>query len=541
MAVVVTIASLLALWSVVTPPLSTVDEPAHFNSVLRLMQGGGWPPPETAPFVEGTFVALQEAGNPRRGTPALDELPAPEERSEIVPLDGPGLDGVRATDWMTQHPPTYYAIVAIALTALGGETWRWDQLVAGARLISVLFVTAGVVFALSAIRRVTSSSLAAIIGIAAVLAVPQFFNVLSLVTNDAFAVLVGSAMVYFLSCAMTASPGSRRQLIFSAGSGLLLGLALLTKGTMLAAAPAVVIGLLVVGFRQPSASWPRRLLPATVAATAAVIIGGWWWLRNLLVFGQLQSSRSGSGRTVVPFDNYDLFDFVRRASTQLVRTFWGSIRHALDFPTVVVLGLTTVFVAGVVLVLVRSPRRWIVVLLAIAPLLTVALISFHAWEVYWSTGRIVGIQGRYLFPAIAVYALVAALAWQVLVVPLDRSARALASGLTVVGTLGVAVYGVMFAFQTRWGSVGWRAMIDASAWPASAVLVLSVGWLAAGAATAGLAAFTAAHASGGVRAIGTGRETSTDAMASREYRGSPKIDDAHREDVGATNRDTGLT
>ncbi|MDY0909006.1 glycosyltransferase family 39 protein [Microbacterium sp. CFBP9034] len=484
-AVLIAIGALLTLWSIVTPPLSTVDEPVHFNSVLRLMQGGGWPPPQTAPVLEGTFVALQEAGNPFKGTPALDVLPVAEDRSVVTQMTGTALDGATGVDWMTQHPPTYYGLTAGILTVIGAADWRWDQLAAGARVVSVLFALGGAAFALAAVRRVTSWTAASIIGGLAILTVPQFFNVLSLVTNDSLTLLACSGMIYFLVRALTTRDPSWRSGVFDAiGAGAFLGLGLLTKGTMLTAIPAALIILLVAGLRTDG-SWMRRLTPAAVAMASAFAIGGWWWLRNILVFGEIQSSNSGSGREDEAFDGYSLAGFARLVVWQLARTFWGSIRPNLRLPDWAIVLMGVVFLAALVFVLIRSKSRLVVALIGGVPLLTAGLITFHAWEVFWNSGRIVGIQGRYFFPAITFYMLVIALAWQLLTAPRRRATRMVAAATTGVIAVSIGLWGTAVTFRRRWGSVegGWDAMASAGPFSSIAVACLVV--------TAAIAAITA--------------------------------------------------
>jgi hypothetical protein len=474
--ILLAVGALLTFWSIITPPLSTVDEPVHFNSILRVMQGGGWPPPQSAPVLEGTFVALQEAGNPFKGTPALGEMPRPEDRSVVTDLSAGNLDGVTGLDWMTQHPPTYYGLTAGILTILGAGEWRWDQLVACARVISIAFTVGGVAFALASVRRVTSWSAATLIGGLAVVSVPQFFNVLSLVTNDSLTVLACSGMIYFVVRSLTPrEPGWRPALIDAIGAGAFLGLGLLTKGTMLTAIPALLLALLVAGWRTEG-SWLRRITPAAVAMATAFAIGGWWWLRNILVFGEIQSSNSGSGREDEPFDGYSLSGFVRLVAWQLTRTFWGSIRSSLSLPTWSVVLLGGAFAVALVFVLVRSRMRLVVALIGVVPLLTAALIVFHAWEVFWNSGRIVGIQGRYFFPSITLYMLVIALAWQMLSLPRPRGVRVAfavaAGGLAVL----VGAWGTMFVYRQRWGAIdgGWSAMVNAGPFDSAAVALVAI-------------------------------------------------------------------
>jgi hypothetical protein len=447
-ATVVALAALLSFWAVTAPPLATVDEPRHINSVVRLMQGGGWPPPRTAPMTEGVLLAMREAGH-SLGAQPVTPVPA-GERSVILPLDAPGPRGTDQLDWMNQHPPTYYAVVAAAMTMIGAQNWAWDSLVMGMRLLSILMVVGGAVFIIAALRRLTASAAAIVLGVLAILAVPQFFNVLGLVTNDALAVLAASGFLYFLVRAWTEPPGAHRRVLWDAfGAGVLLGVGLLTKGTLLTAIPAVFLTLLVVGIRR-GGPWYRRLLPAAVAMAIAFVVGGWWYLRNLLVYGQIQSSNSSGSRLPEPADGYSLGRFARVVSEQLVETFWGSIRSTLTLPMWMTVVLTVAVLAAFVIAVVSSRNRGLVLLLLVYPLAVAGLIIFHAWEVYWNSLRLVGIQGRYFFAAIALFACVIALAWTAVERWSPRPVRATTAVLLTAGVLGVAFWGTRYAFRDRW-------------------------------------------------------------------------------------------
>ena len=477
--VLVALAGMLAFWSVLTPPLSTVDEPMHFNSVLRLIQGGGWPPPQSAPVLEGTFVAAQEAGNPFRGTASI-ETPEPADRSVVTDLVGDSYEGVTDIDWMTQHPPTYYGIVAGVLTAVGGAEWRWDQLALGMRLFSGVFVVGAFAFVLASLRRGTGSPAAAIVGGAAILSVPQFFNVLGLVTNDSLTVFASSGMLYFLVRALTAAPSGAPKSLQSVmsdavGAGVFLGIGLITKGTMLTAIPVVFVALLIVGWRVAS-SW-RKLLPAAAGMLIAFAIGGWWWLRNILVFGEIQSSNSGTGRNPESFDGYSLLEFFQIAVRQLTRTFWGSMRASLELPRWSIPVFVTVLALALVFVLVRSRGRVVIGVLSIFPLAIAGLLVFHAWEVFWNEGRIVGLQGRYFFVAITIYCLIIAYAWQALVAAAPPAVRAVGA----VGAMGIAAaigaLATALVFSRRWFAgadtlgAAWDAMAASTAVGTAPVLI----------------------------------------------------------------------
>jgi len=504
-AVIVAIAATGVFWAALTPPAQSVDEPVHVNSVIRLMQGGGWPAPQSAPVLEATAVATIEAGRPWMDRTwddqlELDTLPAAEDRSVVGGMDQPiTRDGKPMIDWMTQHPPTWYAIAAVAMNVAGADEWRWDQLYFGIRMVSITFVTAAAGFVLAGIRRLTGSPAAAMIGTLAIFTSAQFFNVLSMATNDSLAVFAGAGLLFFLIRALTSRDGIwRSRWLDTLGAAGFLGLGLLTKGTLLTAIPVVFLALLIAGIRG-GGGWIRRLLPAAVSMAVAFAIGGWYYFRNILVYGEIQSSNSGTGRAAEAFDDYSLPYYLSTAATRVASSFWESTRPYLMLPGWLLAALLILTVVATVIVFVRSPQRLTIAVLAVYPLCVVGLLVFHGWEVYWNNGRLVGLQGRYLFPAIVIYGGVIALAWLATFGRARRGAvRAVSAAVLSLGLLAVGVVGIAVDFRYRWMRDGesfgeaWTAMAESGA-----ATPVAIGVFAAVATLAGLIAVVAATTAAG--------------------------------------------
>lgn len=492
------VAGLLVFWALMSPPLATIDEPRHVNSVLRILQGGGWPPPYTATMTEGTLVAMEEAGNPLVA-PSLAEIPGPDDRAVVTELTEAGLNGAEPRDWMNQHPPTYYGLIAGGLSVLGADDWRWDQQLMAMRLMSVSMVVGGVLFVAGSVRRMSGSAAAAVIGVLAIVSVPQFFNVLSLVTNDALAVLASSGFLYFLVRAwreQRVRPG--RVFGWSAAAGALLGVGLLTKGTLLAAIPVVFATLLVVGWRL-GGRWHMRLAPAAISMAVAFAVGGWWYLRNIIVYGEIQASNGGTGRNAAPAEGYDFREFASSAIAQLAESFWGSIRATLSFPPAVLVLLVILTVAALVVTLVWSKDRVFFATLLILPACIAGLILFHAWEVYWNGNYLAGVQGRYFFGGITIYSLLFAVAWTIAVRRASAIGRGVSSLALGAAFLLMGMWGARHAFVHRWASPegvvrAWADAAQAGPFSATALTVtVAIVCLASASALLCLGALASRH------------------------------------------------
>lgn len=480
-----TLFAVLALWATLTPGFSTVDEPRHFNSVVRLVQGGGWPEPRTAPFLEATAVAEQESG----GTDPQERGRVPaSERSPVLGLDAPESADPRL-DWMTQHPPGYYGVVAAAVSAsdavIPGEQ-RWDQTLLVMRLVSCLMTAAALPFIARSVLLVTGSTAASLVGAASFLLVPQLFNSHSLVTNDAMITLLGSVMTW---AGVRAFMRPETLVSSSVYGGIALGIGLFTKGLMLPAVAVLAMFLLVAG-RRAGRGWRPRFWIPLAGGAIAFAIGGWWWVRNIVVFGQIQSSNNSAPRAAEPFDGYSFTGFLVEALARLNRTFWGSIRPpaGYDGTLLTVVGAAAVLVVLAALVL--SRHRGILALTAVYPALVTVLFTTNAWRIYWNDDFLAGIQGRYLYSGFVFVALAFGLLWQESSRRLGRTTGIVAAAAVMAGAAVSVVGGYVYAFGVQWGGQGgtpverYTAMVDASPVP----VWLHLTWLAATAVLGLLAA-----------------------------------------------------
>lgn len=497
--------ALMVLWSIVTPNFRNPDEPQHVNSVLRLAEGGGWPAPGEA-FVlpevlraktlTGFSAVDGQQGNWVGGTllPGVRETIPPDELMYYAPFSGrpvtppedrlpfPQLELTRDVDLqqhgdqMTQHPPLYYAVSAAVVRATGSLDWPFDRTLTLMRLVSVAMVGFLPLMAFSVTRRLTGNRRLADAAALLPLGIPQLASLGGSVSNDALVILLGGLMTVLLARLLTGDRSWRTYLLVAG----VLGLALLTKGTLLVLVPVVGVAV-VVGARRAAAGVPALAWRPTIVRLAAVwglafVIGGWWWAVNILRYGTVQPS---GFQAVVPTDRprSPLPEFTRIFWEKTTATFWGTFGQ-LELPLnqVVVTVLTLVVIAAVALAWRRKGLRTVLFVLLAFVLLTIVAVYVETYSAHLENGRYAGMQGRYLFGGlIAVFAAMA-----IGVGGLGREGGRLQRWLPTIVlplVLLVAVYGLLVAFDGYYIDVGWTV---ADAWKRMVDWSAAPGWMATG-------------------------------------------------------------
>ncbi len=352
-----------------TPPWQAPDEPAHYNYVRHLAEGRGLP--ELRP---GDWDAAY-----------LDFL-----KANRFP---PGAD-IGPIRYEFHQPPLYYLLLAPIYLAAGGS-------LPALRLVSLAVGALAVVGVYLVGRRLFPAEPGIALGAAGVAAaLPQNLAVLASVNNDALAEAVASGLLAWGVAGLT----GRRTWGWALAGGLLAGLGLLTKTTVY---PLVGLAVLLTLVPGPKADGPGRLKTFAAVAGLALLLGGWWFLRNAAVYGGLDIFGLGRHDQVVvgqprtgPLSARLLLDW----SLTAFRSFWLQLGWmgvpAEDWVYGLLAAVTLLGLGGLVLLARDSgPTRPApaAVWLGLAAALVAAQFAAYNLQFYQP-------QGRYLFPAMAVWA-----------------------------------------------------------------------------------------------------------------------------------------
>jgi hypothetical protein len=166
-ALTVAFAAVLAVWAVVTTTYKAPDEPTHVDAVLHLAIGDGWPAPGAMHYLNA--VHDTQISNMRQSTDVNQTW------GELL-REFPGVHPT-SIDQMSQHPATYYALAAGVLQLVHFEDLRWDLAVMVLRLFDALLVLPLPFLAWATVRRLTRSPRAALVGGAAVFALPEVASI----------------------------------------------------------------------------------------------------------------------------------------------------------------------------------------------------------------------------------------------------------------------------------------------------------------------------------------------------------------------------
>jgi hypothetical protein len=376
------------------------------------------------------------------------------------------------------HPPLYYALVALVIAPIDttdhelhlarnyAATFVGDPACCGrniyyhfdsqnfpytrtslavhlARLLSIFFsaLTVAATFFIAETIQAPSSNLQSLIPLTAAAIVafnPSFLFASALISNDAPLAALSSLVLLLWTCWLTARAAF--DLKSSALVGVLIALALLTKTTALGLVPLTILVFAYLAFRARD----LRLFISTTGIFLAIIlvVSGWWFARNQMLYGdplalklvQVSALFPRAGELTLP----ELFQI---SLPWMWQTFWGGPTPG-DFAPALLIALalfTALALIGFTIYELRITNYEL-------RITTFALIAWLAFlflaQLRFITMTTGADQGRYLFPAISVIALVLAIGF-------NEIARCTSVGsLThwLIGSLGLLALFVPFAY-----------------------------------------------------------------------------------------------
>ena len=450
---------LAVLYAVYTPPWQVPDEPAHYNYVRAVAEGGRLPVMEPGDYDQAYLEQIVAAGFP-------SSLP-------IEPLT-----------YEDHQPPLYYLLAAPVYLLSGGA-------LRPLRLFSVLLGAGVLATAWGVVRTLCPDRLdVALMTVGLIGFLPQHLAMMAGVNNDPLAeLMVGTSLWMAVRYVQGKGEGQRYLL----GWGVLLGSTVLTKTTAYVALPVslLAVWMRVRGEGRGPGEVARRI---GWMALPAALIAGPWLVRNAALYGwtdPLGLARHnevvvGQPRTGEWIARYGWTGWAVRFLRTTFQSFWGQFGWmGVPFQPAIyaALALFSGLLAGGFLGWLFDQRRpalsaeqrkgaWV---LLTSTLLTVALYLFY-------NRTFVQHQGRYLFPALIPLALASALGLDWLL-----SGRAALWAAAVCGAVGVTlgVWGVirgdlpLIPMATAFGLAGLLGLAAWSPRRRAAVQVVLLAGLAA--------------------------------------------------------------
>jgi hypothetical protein len=294
-------------WALTTPAGHVPDEPQHVAYAQYLAATGKLPravPGGVFSPEEGTLFAAVNFNNVAGNATGRPPWTAREDRAIDAALAaGPGRRPDGAGTNATNNPPLYYGLQAVPLTVASGGDFL-DRLLA-MRILSVLLAGLAAAFAFLFLRELLPGTPWAWPAGALALAVQPLVGFISGgVNNDAGLLASGTAILWLVARAF------RRGLDWptAIGLGAAFGLGVVTKATVAALAPGLVVALAVLLQRAARGEERQRVLRLAGIAFAVaaapvvlyVVLNGTVWDRPLWSNGVPGSESATGGRPAQP-------------------------------------------------------------------------------------------------------------------------------------------------------------------------------------------------------------------------------------------------
>jgi len=389
----------VVLHSWATPLFEAPDEVWHYAYVRWLAEGHGLPPMDSDASGAGQEVAQPPL---YYAVAALFSAPFPDDDLESFRWHNPNF-GYQAPGTVADNKNM------LIHTARERFPWRGAALaVHMTRLASLLFGVVTVTASWGLGCEVFGSRRGALLTAALVAFQPQFVFISSVVNNDSAAAALSAVTLWLMARVLRQGPTPRRTLLI----GVVVGLAVLTKTSVLLLVPLVGAALLWKSWRRRS-PWRSLLTTGTLYAAAVAATGGWWYLRNYILYADplgLTSHLETLWGRAEPVSLLQLLPEI----PLLVRSFWGAYGwgHVFWPPTIYILltGAALAFALSALLRLMHLScesavtRAALTLALAWFALISVALLRWMQ--------RVEAPHGRLLFPALSAWALLTAAGMQ---------------------------------------------------------------------------------------------------------------------------------
>jgi hypothetical protein len=371
-----------ALYAWYTPIWQAPDEPAHYNYIRTLASGEGFPVMESGDYNQQLLQRLTAERFPR------------EVSIELL-------------EYEDHQPPLYYLFATPIF-------WMSNGSVFALRLFSLLLGAVGVMMLLDILQFFFPETPYLVwLGGGTAAFVPQFLSITASVNNDA---LTFALLWLWLWLGLKFLQGSGSPWMLGAVAGALL----VTKTTgygVLILMPLVVL----LRQRRMGHPWHWAVREGAQMLLPALALGALWWGRNLLIYGWpdvmgLQAHNAvveGQPLTEDWLVQYGAGPLLQMSLRTTFQSFWGQFGWmgvVLDPRLYLALALLSILaVVGALWRLsawlrgaIRARRRDGLILVGVSGLITMGMFLWHNLT-------FVQHQGRYLFPALPVVGLIAAL------------------------------------------------------------------------------------------------------------------------------------
>jgi hypothetical protein len=412
--------ALLALWACLTPPFRAPDEPQHVSTILRLAYSHTYPAAGHAqlyPAVKGAepVLGFHIVGDfldtsPEKAAPLTEH--GPQTFRQLASQAGPYT--LKDFDQMTQHPPGYYAVMAVPtrLFNLIDDTPR-DAIII-MRLLSALLLLPLPYLAFRLTRALGGSSPVSLSAAFLPAGLPQLTHIGGAVNNDAL--IIPLAAILVVEAVELAKFGAtmKRAIWF----GITYAAALWTKGMALPLVVLVIGAYLLAARRE---GWRQVVWPAVVTA-AISCIGFTWWVANIVRFKTLQpQGYPAAWLAQLPRGHTTFGAWFNGFFDSMTRSFWLDAGWLEMKPPPWAYGTASVVLLLLIAIgFVRSKgNRGLFVLAQLSWIAIMASIFQQSHAQFVDRSTLAGSQGRYLFPGVIAMAAGVVLALRPLQEPLQ--------------------------------------------------------------------------------------------------------------------------